>query len=414
MKIGAFCELYDISRDTVRFYVKNGLLAPKVQGSRMDFSQKDQEDLDFIMKLKGMKFSLEEINNFMFLRRMATMTDPATLNQCLELLVRKKNEIIMLREQLDKSIAQINEEIREITIRKNSTSKGISGVPLRCVEMLYCPKCRKQLNIEDAHIASRYIIAGALTCECGYCAEIRNGIVRTGNVYTGAHDMPDLERKLYHDTGSEFNTAALRCTDYMREKIEKMDLRGKTVFEANINGFFFTYNFLSSLPHDVTYIIVDKYAETLEKYKSNIESQFQGLDILYIADAGEALPLAPQCIDLYLALFGENEYGFYHKQCQIQDIHECLKEDSKIIGAYIGLPPQSESRVRLRKKYPEGLERMLDPRDFAEEYRKNGFRLNMEKMGVAVKTLKHHMYTEHVNGEPLTLYAYYGDRFFRE
>lgn len=61
MKIGAFCELYDISRDTVRFYVKNGLLAPKVQGSRMDFSQKDQEDLDFIMKLKGMKFSLEEI-----------------------------------------------------------------------------------------------------------------------------------------------------------------------------------------------------------------------------------------------------------------------------------------------------------------------------------------------------------------
>ena len=52
MKIGELAKLTGVSKDSIRFYVENGLLFPDRQGPQMDFSDREQEDLFYIKRLR--------------------------------------------------------------------------------------------------------------------------------------------------------------------------------------------------------------------------------------------------------------------------------------------------------------------------------------------------------------------------
>ena len=67
-----------------------------------------------------------------------------------------------------------------------------------------------------------------------------------------------------------------KCSDAIIERIDRGDWNGKVIMEANVNGFFFTYNNIHQLPRNCTYIIVDKYYEVLAMYKELFERLFQG------------------------------------------------------------------------------------------------------------------------------------------
>ncbi|MFR2897951.1 hypothetical protein [Hungatella sp.] len=84
---------------------------------------------------------------------------------------------------------------------------------MSALSLFACPYCGETLNIEDAEIKNGYIISGKLVCaghakgECEkkYEAEIIDGIIETGNLYTEMYDHPDLTRGLYRDMGPEFS-----------------------------------------------------------------------------------------------------------------------------------------------------------------------------------------------------------------
>ena len=52
MKIGELAKLTGVSKDSIRFYVENGLLFPDRQGPQMDFSDREQEDLFLYQTVK--------------------------------------------------------------------------------------------------------------------------------------------------------------------------------------------------------------------------------------------------------------------------------------------------------------------------------------------------------------------------
>lgn len=406
MKIGQFAEQAGISIFTVRYYIKEGLLLPRHAGSQLNFSQKDREDMAYILRMKELHFSIGEIRSLLYLKRMTNQAEPSIINQCLTILKAKESQLEQEQKQLAWTIQTLKQEIQSVEARAQRVNQPVKGVPLRAIPLLHCPHCHKQLNITDAAITAGSIKTGILSCDCGYKAEIHNGIVATPNIYTGTHDTPDLELKLYHETGAEWDSNAPRCGEYMLDAIHKLDLQGKVIFEANINGFFFTFNFMEELPKNCSYIIVDKYESVLARYKVLMDSLYPGVEVLYIADAGEALPLADHCIDLYVALFGEMEYEYYHKQPELHDIARQLVPNARIIGAFQSLPKDSQSRKKLQVKYPEGSSRMVNIQYLKEDYAQCGYALTPTKLGVIYKTLKHHMYTEHVDGEPITLYGY--------
>ena len=110
----------------------------------------------------------------------------------------------------------------------------MKGLPL-----LRCPVCGGTFRIKDADIQENALQQGKLECGCGYQAIISNGIIITPERYTGAFDTPDMERKLYHETGAEYNSCALKCPEFMLNQLSKENMHNKVCLEANINGFFF-------------------------------------------------------------------------------------------------------------------------------------------------------------------------------
>lgn len=410
MKISAFAKRYGVSKDTLRYYVKMGLLMPKTTGSQLDFEEKDGKELTRILKMKDMRLSLTEIQNILYLHRMSNFIEPSTLHYCIELLENKEKDLNREKRELEQSMELIHQTVNDLKSRSILIQKTQSGVPLEGLPLLRCPVCGGIFRIKDAVIEENAVQQGKLECSCGYEASIRNGIVITPERYTGSFDTPDMERKLYHETGPEYNACALKCPKFMLEKINQEEMKGKVCLEANINGFFFVYNFLSKLPHDCLYVIVDKYPEVLLQYKTLIDTLYQDLSILYIADAGEKLPLAPHSVDTYLSLFGENEYSFYHTHCQLQDISSILKPEAKIIGAYQSMAWRSKTRENLQQQYPEGNPAMCNLAAFQKSYRAAGFTMDAILLGTVTRTLKHHMYKAHVDGEPIEMYGFVAKR----
>lgn len=410
MKIGEFSKMYNVSKDTLRYYVSIGLLSPRMQGSQMNFSEREEQNFKQIQKLKEMRFNIKEIRSFLYFQRVSNMIEPSTLDQCLDLLREKREALLEEEKQIHESIAMIDQESVLLEAKKNLPVMQAGGIPLSAVSLLACPHCGASLSIENASISKNSIYSGQLSCSCGFQAHIEDGILKTGMYYTGTHDQPDLTRCLYHDTGEEWVIHSAKCTDFMLEELKKKDLSGKVILEANVNGFFFVYNFLQVLPKDCLYVIVDKYEEVLTMYKQYIEMLHPEMQVLYIADASEQLPLKTGSVDYNLTLFGENEYSLYHKHCQAWDIRGILKPEAEIIGALQSLPVDSVSRRKLIERYPEGSDRRLNVAYMKQDYEKAGFEPEMHRLGTVTKTLKHHMYVCHVDGEPLELYGFTAKR----
>lgn len=53
MKIGTLAKKFNVSIDTIRYYISIGLLIPEKNGVQFDFSAKEQEILEFIQHLKN-------------------------------------------------------------------------------------------------------------------------------------------------------------------------------------------------------------------------------------------------------------------------------------------------------------------------------------------------------------------------
>ncbi|MEK4128237.1 MerR family transcriptional regulator [Solibacillus sp. FSL W8-0474] len=61
MKIGEFAECTGISKDTIRYYEKIGLLQPEVKNKHREYQNHDIILVETIIKLKQTGFSLQEI-----------------------------------------------------------------------------------------------------------------------------------------------------------------------------------------------------------------------------------------------------------------------------------------------------------------------------------------------------------------
>lgn len=67
MKVSELAKRYDVNADTVRHYVRSGLLLPNIDpnnGYKL-FNQTQQKKLGFILKAKSLGFSLQDIKTIL-------------------------------------------------------------------------------------------------------------------------------------------------------------------------------------------------------------------------------------------------------------------------------------------------------------------------------------------------------------
>ena len=71
MKIGQVSRRYGISRDNLYYYINYGLLVPPRRNNQYVFDDDTLQDLEWILELKNMEYSLAEIHRILSLRRIS-------------------------------------------------------------------------------------------------------------------------------------------------------------------------------------------------------------------------------------------------------------------------------------------------------------------------------------------------------
>lgn len=410
MKIGEFARKYGVTKNTVRYYIEHGLLIPE-NGLQYQFGKQEEEDMELILKMKAQFFSLKEIAAMLSIRHTSNMIEPYTIQECISILEKKRIELEQEIDARRKAADQITGDIRELSKRAGGAGRSM-GVPLSALEYLVCPHCGAPLKLSEAVLDAQSIYEGHLSCLCGYTCKIKNGILHTGNLYTGGHDWPDLTRGLYRDCGDAFVVQVKKMQDYLLKELSGMDLHGKVLMETHINGYFFIYNHLDAIPEDCLYIVTDKFPEMLEMYKKLIEMLPVRRKILFIADADVDLPVRRPCVDVLVSCMSNTEHSFYSKEPYIKVVAPYIKKNAAICGGLLGYQGRNKSQKLLAEKYPEGAELPCSIDAFLREYREAGYRIQKQLMGVTSRPEKNDKYcfTCHVPGESMYLYSYRADK----
>ena len=410
MKIGEFSKICNITKDTIRYYIKIGLITPSHEKNNIKFSLKDINDIKYIQELKKMEFNIKEIQEILKLKRISNWIEPDIMEDYIKILKIKKEYIVAKIINLESSLEKLDIEISKYSSIHPKPGKKI-GVPLTALNLLACPNCKKQLNIENATINNNSIFQGNLTCSCGYEANIKDGILITKNKYTNIYDSPDLQRGLYKNLGNSFSMGFQKCSNFILNKLKKLDLNNKVILEANVNGYFFLYNHFTELDNNCLYIIHDKFPEMLIMYKKLIEYLNLDLNILFIADNSVEYPLKNNCVDILISFFGETEFQLYHNMTYIKATKKFYKNNIKVLGAYISIDKNSKTRKLILKKYPEaGKEYSYNFAKTQEEYQKENFNLLCNKFLVNSNATLNFASSCYSEKDPLYLYTFLGEK----
>lgn len=409
MKIGELAEKCGVSKDTIRYYVQKGLLIPAKSGAQMDFTHREYQDMQFIQKMKRMQFNIREMQEIFTLRRLSNFIEPDTIQAYQKILDEKQRALLENIHVLQDAYQTVEAETKALAA-SCPAKKHVSGVPLKALSVLYCPHCKKQLMVENAQISNSYVSSGELACDCGYRAAITDGIVQTGNKYQGLYDKPDLKRGLYRDVGEEFVIGFEKSSDLVWNSLQELGMKGKIVMETNINGYFFLYNQVRRLEHDCLYIITDRYAEMLSMYKDLIETLGMDLQILFIADDSDNLPLKDGCADILLDYYGSNEQVLYKKESFIQRYQKYISDSAVVLGALFGFEAGSASVRKVPEYYPECSKNALNAAEMLKTYEAEGYRLIVEEVAETTRTYNQYSFACHKDGERLILYYYEAQR----
>ena len=412
MKISEISNLCNVPKETIRYYVSLGLLFPQRKGSSVIFTEREIADLRYIGRLKNMHFNLKEIQAITSIKKSFYSIEPSYFKEFKEILINKRHEVLSRITGLNNSVAAIDKELNEVDENSNIVTTE-TGVPIAALSILFCPCCCKPLSIQNANMTSQYIINGWLVCECGYRAEIKQGIIVTANKCMDSDDHPDVTRDLYRGLHPDFFKLYQQSYDLIADGLHSLPLHNKIIMEANVNGYFFLYNNFKNLPKNVLYIVIDKYPEMLFMYKSLLERLNLNFDILYIADAKVQYPIRLGSVDYLIDFFGNAQYQYYCHDSFIDDADKYLKNEAAVLGSYMNFDANAKSRLRIAQKYKRSSPRTHMFSALKSDYEHLNYDVTSNYVGSVFKTQDQCSFTCHVDGEEMRIYYYTAKRISR-
>jgi len=407
MKISQLARKFNLSTNTIRYYINIGLLIPESKNKQYTFNAQNVTDLEWIQKLKKFHFPINEIHKIISLIRITNLVSKEDITDYLHFLEKQKNKLILEERRLQNAIISLQNEIKNVgsSISKN---KSKTGVPLVFLQYLYCPNCNIPLSLEDALIKSEQILNGKLFCNCGYSALIKNGIVITEGRNISQFDYPDLERKFYKDLPAPLVSLFQKSYNWMFQRINKLNLDRKIILEDHINAYFFLYTHLDKIDKNALYIIVDKFPEMVYLYKDLIDHLGLNLNILYISDSSFKYPIKKHSVDVYIDYFSSNEYAIFNHGQLIERIKIYFHSDTSFIGTYFSFDHNSNSVKNLKQEYPETWEYNVNQSFFRNYILSQQYKfIDESNIGYVIDSGNNQAFTFHEKGERLMLYSYF-------
>lgn len=408
MKIGTFGRLFNMAPETVRFYVNEGLLIPHSRNGRYDFDEEDKQDMEFLLRLKSYRFSIHDIHRILALKRLSNFDSPDDMADYLEILHRQKEALEDEQKSLDKTLKEIEEEIGALQKRQTVSSGRRRGISFPFLSILACPHCQGKLTLENCRIEEQEILAGELSCSCGYRAEIRDGIIVGDTGPMSPYDGKDTQRNCYRMMSPELLSLVQKAYMWIDERLSACDTGGRIVLEDCINNYCFCYTNLAELNPDAFYILSDKFEEVVGMYKGLIEKLKIQRNILYIAAGSHLLPIRHGCVDYYIDFDSSNEYAILNQSFAFATVEEYLSPKAKYLGAFFYFPHGSASLRELHRQYPDAGKYSFDAANFYRCLNQEWQHVNCEKkFGFVTDSGYGESFTYHVQKEPLWLSLYF-------
>ena len=335
IKIGEFAKRFGIKKETVRFYTDRNLLTPIKFRTFYDYNKSCEEDMKTIIELKKMDFSLEEIAKYLSFYRVSTRKMLAMKEELLELFNNKIEDVDARMEELERARKQLSKRYREIEAFEEYTDgqEDDIGLPIEFINHLVCPDCGKKLEVKNGEISSNYIMKGRIKCECGYSAEIKEGIlvfegVSYENLFEEKPELLDHEEML----PPEYISAVTASAGWMQNKLSKETISGKTILDPNTQSGIMGNKLIDILMEktaDFTYIGIDPHFMLVKNFKKILSMNQKRPRAVFLSGKYDKLPLRFESCDYIACCFGLQSYGIYHKEFPVERLLSFLKPGGK-------------------------------------------------------------------------------------
>ncbi|MCR4962426.1 MAG: MerR family transcriptional regulator [Firmicutes bacterium] len=411
MKIGKVAEKYNLTIATIRYYINNGLLVPEQKGTQYDFDRSCLEDLEMILHLKSLYFTLHDIHAILTLKRISNFNDPRHIDELLQYFIAQQERLNGIHQETQGILENINAQISTLQERKAefTVDKYIcSGISLSFLPFLCCPKCGENLKLHDATLENQQIMKGVFQCDCGYQLKIENGILIAPLEAYAEGDKPDLECMYYNLLPPDMMTLFKKSYNWLSSEIAALPRQdgSRVVMETHINSYFYLLTNFPSLDANDLYIIVDNHPSVLQMYKTMIDKMNIHANILYLACNTLEYPLKRQCIDVYIDFYASNEYATFQEGWLHQLSWKYLKPRHHYLGTYFYFRPSARSRQLLLEKYPTGDKNNFNKKSFIYQLKEQEMKLCNDIEIGTVRNSGNSM-TFHIPGDELSLYSYH-------
>lgn len=405
MKIGRFAESNGLSIDTIRHYMDLGLILPEKQGGQYTFDSRCQGDLEEIIELKSMGFSLNEIKTIFFYKsfgKLAPYEQDTYYRTIFEDRYKKlESEIEKLVVTKDKLKHKLN------SLLENSSKQGIKlGIGLKNLGIFRCLKCGGELILGNGEINDNQIIEGRLKCRCGEEYPIEEGILKSGTS-PEFHKMsldPNYLAEYINLTDELYLEKLHKSLEWGRRKLASSYLNGKVLLELGSGIGFFLRNVYGELPEDCLYIAVDHNIERHKFLKSLLERVECSKNIIFVCSDFLQIPIKQRSVDIVLDISGTSNYSFEHEEFLLGLIDSYVKDKALLLGTYITFKNFTSNSLIEKKTRKNFI--MKDIKDNIAK-----LRYEMIEEQVSDYTEKGGRYENYfVEGEKVYSYSFFGKR----
>jgi DNA-binding transcriptional MerR regulator len=370
MRIGKFANKYDLSQDTVRYYISESLLTPEKINGQYYFDKRCEDRITEIIEMKKLKFTISEIKRLTALSRFKDIIDSRDNEYIKSFLSEKKKDLLEEKQLIEDALEFIYKKEKEYEKQKEETDYKI-GIPLSFLYLLKCPECDNSLKLNTSSIDNNNIYNGSFECDCGYKAEIKNGIIKIPRSIEVDLDDPDksLEERYSDEISPEISGIYEKTMNFLKKEIKDQNINKKLFLEIKIGlGWFFSY-FKELLDEDSFYIITDPIINNLEYFKKELEKKKKFNNVIFISGDFSKLPIKNESVDYVFDIAGSTNYSFSSEKMPIEMMKDKLKIGSSWFMQHIVFDERSKSLKNFEKTNRDfytakGFKEVLNRNDF--------------------------------------------------
>ena len=331
MKIGKFTVQNNITIDAARYYIELGLLTPEKNGGQYDFDERCKSDLEKIINLKDLGFTLNEIKSILIFRRLGKLTTYQENDYYRDFFCNKKIELSSKIKELNRFREKLEDKIEELSKIECIDNFKI-GIDIEALKLFSCLNCGKELVLSDGIITNNQVMEGNLKCTCGEKYKIEDGILVVGSVQAGTN-LDIIE--YVNSTDSEYLDNVYSGLEYMNKKIQFEELSNKIILEIGSGTGFFLRNIYNDLPDNSIYIAVDHDLNRHKFLKSMLQKSDHKKKIIFLCCDFLKMPIKANSVDVLVDFTGTSNYSFEHEEFLLDLIDKPIKREVLLMAAYI-------------------------------------------------------------------------------